>query len=180
MNAASIHVRDFTQPGVSGDDELLAADAALDAYVEAAPRAKSSVLDLAVDAYLRLFAACRAQELQWLGVLEGRLGRVCEKRGQDVYGRVARKALPAVHQFHKFLFRRYTRSAFRLYSRELLHARRLEVEHVLLQFHDCPVLARVLADVGKKFDALGEALERRCEFRDVHGAHSIKNEEEDR
>lgn len=86
MNAASVPVRDFTQPGVSGDDELLAADAALDAYVEAAPRAKASVLDLAVDAYLGLFAACRAQELQWLGVLEGALGAYARSVGRTCTG----------------------------------------------------------------------------------------------
>lgn len=123
---------------------------------------------------LYFFATCRAQELQWLGVLEGRLGRVCEERGQDVYGRVARKALPAVQQLHKSLFRRYARVVFRLCSRELLHARRLEIEHALLQFHDCGGLVGVLAEIDKKFDALRHALERRCEFHDVHGAHSTK------
>lgn len=173
MNTAS-DIRDLRKPDVPLDGERLAADAALDAYIEAAPRAKMPVAHFLKDAYLRLLATARAQELQWLDSLKALLRRVCEKRGQHVDGRIARKSLPAVHQFGKFLFRRYSRVALSLYSGTLLHARRLEVEDVLAQCHDCISLAAVLAEIGKKFDALHDALERRCKFDDVHAGDYTK------
>lgn len=173
--SASPDIRDLRQPDVALDEERLAADAALDAYIEAAPRAKVSVAHFLKNAYLRLLATARAQELQWLGVLERRLGSVCEKRRKDVHGGVMRKALAAVHKLHEFLFRRYSRVAFRLYSRALVDARGLEIENVLPQCHDCIGLARVLAQIDQKFDALKDALERRCQFENCHAFDYNKN-----
>lgn len=175
----SADIVDLGKPDVSLDDELHAADAALDSYIEAAPRAKPSAADFLKDSYLRLLAASRAQELQWLGVLEGRLGGVYEKRRQHVDGRIVRKSLAAVHQLHKLLFRRYARVAFRLHGRNLAHARRLEVENALLQIHDCGRLARVVAKIDQKFDALEDALERRCRFDDCYAANYSKSGAED-
>lgn len=172
---AALHIRDLRKPDVSLDEKRLAADATLDAYIEAAPRANMPVADFLKDAYLRLLATARAQELQWLDGLKALLGRVCEKRRQHGDGRIARKSLAAVHQFGKFLFRRYSRVALRLYSGALLHARRLEIEDVLAQRHDCIGLSAVLAEIDKKFDALHDALERRCKFDDAHAANCTKS-----
>ena len=168
--SASPDIGDFRKPDVALDEQFNAASAALDAYIEAAPRAKMSVWDFLKHAYDRTLATARAQELQWLDALVVRLGGVYEKRRQHGHGRVVCKALSAVHELRKSLFRRYSRVAFRLYSRALVYAHRLEVANALLKFKDLFVLCRVLAKIDEKFDSINDALKSRCDLCGCHAA----------
>jgi hypothetical protein len=88
---------------------------------------------------------------------------------------IARKALTVAQQFRKFLFRRYSRIAFRFYSCALVDARRVETANALTQIHDCAGIVCALAEIGEKFDSLMYALESRCYISDVHVTDYNKN-----
>lgn len=167
-NPESSDVCDPRNPNVALDESFDTAAAALDAYIESATCGKMSAWNLLQYAYLRFLTTASAKQLEWFGILVDRLGGIYEKRRKNVDWGIARKVLTIAQQFRKFLFRRYSRIAFRFYSRTLINARRMEIADMLTQVHDCAGIVGALTEIDDKFYCLVNALEKRCNISDIH------------